>query len=57
MTFALRLEYINYVGDTVVQYLPVFRSMDECGWWQEFLTNMVTGKATVISAVCKAVGA
>lgn len=56
--FALVLEYTNHFGETVFRYLPVYRSLDECNWWRGWFVEMVTGDhATVISAVCKAVGA
>lgn len=51
--FALKLEYINYFGETVFRHIPLYRTMTECTWWRAYFIEMITkDHGTIISTVC-----
>jgi hypothetical protein len=57
-TWALVIDYINFAGDTVSMYTPVFRTEGECLWWKSYLWGLLTdlnGARQIISATCSRV--
>ena len=53
--WALTIEYINFAGDTISVYMPVFRSEAECVWWSDHLWQLLhelNGAKELLSSGC-----
>lgn len=40
-THALDIEWINYAGQVVSQYLPLYTSYQDCVWWGDFFKELI----------------
>lgn len=57
MLYVLILEYMNYAGDRVEQYLPVYETLELCKYWGDYFdsTLRTLHGATKVVWSCKAV--